>query len=150
MLFPARRLRNDFDDFARHLIYQKNLIFHLRIPVVGKLRDLLSQLRRKAIGLDGVRQFGTIFRRKIFGRFGLWELELNLRVLAQQCLSNPLALRVIQLQVQSGNTAARRKLLHVSILTSIKFKVIAHELLFTSCLRNRPVTSEPQIPAATS
>ena len=46
------RFRNDVDDFARHLIYQKNLVFHFRIPVVGKLGDPLRQLRRKAIRLD--------------------------------------------------------------------------------------------------
>jgi multidrug efflux pump subunit AcrB len=43
-----------------HLIHQKNLIFHFRINVVGKLRDLLSELRRKAIRFDAFRQFGDL------------------------------------------------------------------------------------------
>src|SRR5215469_8711343 len=76
-----RRFRNDFDDFPRQLIYQKNLVFHLRITVVGELRDLLCQLRRKAIRLDDCRQHSANFRRKILSRFGSTEFELNLGVL---------------------------------------------------------------------
>jgi len=103
-LFLTARLRlrfgNDGDDFARHRIDQKNLVFHFRIAVVGKLRNLLSQFGRKAIRLDAFRQLGADYRVEVLGGLGRFESELNLRVLGQQGLTNPLALRVAQVQLR--------------------------------------------------
>ena len=94
------RLRDDVDDFIRHRIDQKNLVFHFRIAVVRKLGNLLSQFGRKAIRLDAFRQCGADFRAEILGGLGRFESELNLRVLGQQGLTNPLALRVAQVQLR--------------------------------------------------
>ncbi len=102
-LFLSARLRlcfrDDVDDFAGHGVDQKNLVFHFRIAVVGKLRDLLRQIRWKSTGLDAFRQFGADSRIEIFGRFRGFELELNLGVLGEQCLTNLLALRGAQMQL---------------------------------------------------
>src|SRR5262249_4389466 len=87
------RLRNHLDNFARHLVDQKNLVFHFRIPVVGKFRDLLSQLRRKPIRFNARWQCGADFWREIFRRLGRFEFEPNLGVLGQQGLTNLLTLR---------------------------------------------------------
>ena len=61
------RLRDDVDDFIRHRIDQKNLVFHFRIAVVRKLGNLLSQFGRKAVRLDAFRQCGADFRGEILG-----------------------------------------------------------------------------------
>ena len=61
------RLRDDVDDFIRHRIDQKNLVFHFRIAVVRKLGNPLSQFGRKAVRLDAFRQCGADFRGEILG-----------------------------------------------------------------------------------
>ena len=94
------RLRDDVDDFIRHRIDQKNLVFHFRIAVVRKLGNLLSQFGRKAVRLVPLRRCGADFRGEILGGLGRFESELNLRVLGQQGLTNPLALRVAQVQLR--------------------------------------------------
>ena len=83
------RLPDDVDDFIRHRIDQKNLVFHFRVAVVRKLGNLLSQFGRKAVRLDAFRQCGADFRVEILGGLGRFESELNFRVLGQQGLTNP-------------------------------------------------------------
>ena len=73
-LFLTARLwlrRDDVDDFIRHRIDQKNLVFHFRIAVVRKLGNLLSQFGRKAVRLDAFRQCGADFRGEILAAWAV-------------------------------------------------------------------------------
>jgi hypothetical protein len=57
-IIPFPRRLKVFDPNLTTTIGNAHLIFHFRVAIVSELRDLLSQLRRKAIRLDAA--FGSL------------------------------------------------------------------------------------------